>query len=94
MGKTSAESNKFYRLTLLEDSSHKKIRTIRFSKAGFIVTAVTATVIMMVLIFCLIAFTPIRTAIPGYPDGRTKKQAVENAIKIDSLENIIARWVS
>ena len=92
MGKTSDENNKFYRLTLLEDSSHKKIRTIRFSKSGFVITIVTALVIMSVLIFCLIAFTPIRTAIPGYPDARSKKQAVENAIKIDSLENIIIRW--
>ena len=92
MGKTSAEKNKKYRLTLLEDSSHKRIRSIRFSKAGFIVSLTTAFVIVLVITFCLISFTPIRTIIPGYPDARSRKQAIENAIKIDSLESIITRW--
>lgn len=81
-----------YRLNILEDSSHKKIRTIRFSKAGLIVTLITTFVIVVVMVFCLIAFTPLRTVIPGYPDAGFRKQAIENAIKIDSLESIITRW--
>lgn len=81
-----------YRLNILEDSSHKKIRTIRFSKAGLTVTLITTFVIVVVMVFCLIAFTPLRTVIPGYPDAGFRKQAIENAIKIDSLESIITRW--
>lgn len=81
-----------YRLNILEDSSHKKIRTIRFSKAGLTVTLITTFVIVVVMVFCLIAFTPLRTVIPGYPDAGSRKQAIENAIKIDSLESIITRW--
>ncbi len=81
-----------YRLNILEDSSHKKIRTIRFSKAGLTVTLITTFVIVVVMVFCMIAFTPLRTVIPGYPDAGSRKQAIENAIKIDSLESIITRW--
>ena len=81
-----------YRLNILEDSSHKKIRTIRFSKAGLTVTLITTFVIVVMMVFCLIAFTPLRTVIPGYPDAGSRKQAIENAIKIDSLESIITRW--
>ena len=92
MGKTSSDKNKIYRLTILEDRSHKKIRTFRFSKAGLIVSITTTVIIMILLIFCLISFTPIRTMIPGYPDAGSRKQAIENAIKIDSLESIITRW--
>ena len=40
----------------------------------------------------LIAFTPIRTFIPGYPDARSKRAAIQNAVKVDSLENVIFRW--
>ena len=92
MGKSSADKNKMYRLNILEDSSHKKIRTIRFSKAGLTVTLITTFVIVVVMVFCMIAFTPLRTVIPGYPDAGSRKQAIENAIKIDSLESIITRW--
>ena len=81
-----------YRLTLLEDSSHKKIKSVRFTKTGIIVAFVTSLVLLVMLVYCLVAFTPLRTTIPGYPDARSKKQAIENAIKIDSLESVITRW--
>ena len=92
MAKKSEEANKMYRLTLLEDSSHKKIKSVRFTKTGIIVTLVTSLVILVMVVYCLVAFTPLRTTIPGYPDARSKKQAIENAIKIDSLESVITRW--
>ncbi len=92
MANTSEDKNKIYRLTLLDDSSHKRIKSYRFTKTGVVITLVTAFVVISLLIFSIIAFTPLRTVIPGYPDARSKKQAIENAIKIDSLENIIVRW--
>ena len=42
--------------------------------------------------YCIIAYTPIRTFIPGYPDAHSKRAAIQNAIRIDSLENVIYRW--
>jgi len=92
MGNKPEDSNKIYRLTLLEDRTHKKIRSIRFSKFKMIATIVTSIVLLIGFIFCIIAFTPVRTIIPGYPDARSKNQAIENAIRIDSLENVIVRW--
>ena len=43
-------------------------------------------------VYCVIAFTPVRTFIPGYPDAHSKRAAIQNAIRIDSLENVIYRW--
>ena len=43
-------------------------------------------------VYCVVAFTPVRTFIPGYPDAHSKRAAIQNAIKIDSLENVIYRW--
>lgn len=92
MGNKPKDRNKIYRLSLLEDRTHKKIRSIRFSKFKMVAALVTFLVVMTGLIFCIIAFTPVRTIIPGYPDVRSKNQAIENAIRIDSLENVIVRW--
>ncbi|MCQ2156280.1 MAG: M23 family metallopeptidase [Bacteroidales bacterium] len=42
--------------------------------------------------YFIVAYTPLRSTIPGYPDEYSKHLALSNAIKIDSLENIIVRW--
>ena len=51
-----------------------------------------AVIITCLLIYSLIAFTPIRTFIPGYPDAKAKRAAIQNAIRIDSLETIVSKW--
>lgn len=86
------EKNRFFRLSFIEDDTHKVKWTLRFRQRGFILMAATALLILIALGFSIIAFTPIRTLIPGYPDANSKKAAVANAIRIDSLENSITRW--
>ena len=51
-----------------------------------------AAVLLLLLFWCLIAFTPLRRTIPGYPDAASKREAALTAMKIDSLENSITRW--
>ena len=83
---------KLYRLSLVENHTHKSIKTIYFTKRRFITTTVAALVLLALLIFAIIAVTPLRTLIPGYPDANSKKVSMENAIKIDSLESAMLRW--
>lgn len=86
------KKNKIYRLTIVEDETHKRISAYRFSRLTATVAIVSVVLILMGLAYCAIAFTPLKRSIPGYPDEYSKNIAVENAIKIDSLENIITRW--
>lgn len=86
------DRNRLYRLTLIDDETHERIRSYRFRRIRLILAAVTAAVVLLVGIYCLIAFTPLKTTIPGYPDAHAKRLAVSNAIRIDSLENVITRW--
>ena len=81
-----------FRLSLIDAQSHEKLWSIRFNKPQFIWAAVSSGVVLLVLIFCLIAFTPIRTFIPGYPDARSRRQAVQNSQRIDSLQTRILQW--
>lgn len=83
---------KNFRLTLVEDDTHDKVWSKKFTRIGALVTAVTVIVVTIATIFCVIAFTPIRTLIPGYPDARSKHDAIKNAITIDSLENVLTKW--
>ena len=81
-----------FRLTLVEDQTHKALWTIHFTKASLLVTEITILVTAFALAFCIIAFTPVRTFIPGYPDSQTKRAAIQNAILADSLENKLKLW--
>ena len=86
------KKNKLYRLSLIEDRTHKQIHAFRFTPFSAGLALVSALLIIFGIVWCTIAFTPIRQSIPGYPDEYSKNLAVDNAMKIDSLENIITRW--
>jgi len=81
-----------FRLTIIDDQSHKQLWTVHFTRTGLFVSFVTIIVTLCIIIYSLIAYTPLRTFIPGYPDARSKRAAIQNAIKIDSLENVIYKW--
>ena len=81
-----------YRLTLLDVNSHERKWSLRFSRTQMTVGIISAVVVVMVGFFCLVAYTPIRTFIPGYPDANSRRQAVQNALRIDSLQTRILQW--
>ena len=65
-----------FRLTLSDDKSHKHLWTAHFTKVGFIVTIISAIVMFSAAVYCVIAYTPVRTFIPGYPDAHSKRAAL------------------
>ena len=81
-----------FRLVIIDDDTHQHLFKLRFSKTTGTVAIISFLVMFTALISCIIAFTPVRTFIPGYPDARSKRAAIQNALRIDSLENVIFRW--
>lgn len=81
-----------FRLSIIDDQSHKQLWTVHFTRTSMFITVTTVTVVLCAVIFSIIAYTPIRTFIPGYPDARSKRAAIQNAITIDSLETVIYKW--
>lgn len=81
-----------FRLAVTDDKSHEQLFAIRFTKTSAFVATVTVLVMLCALIYSVIAYTPVRTFIPGYPDAHSKRAAIQNTIKVDSLERVIFRW--
>lgn len=78
---------------MVKDIETNKFRwSVRFTRTSFFVTIVSVIVMLCAMVYCVIAYTPVRTFIPGYPDARSKRVAIQNAIKVDSLERVIYRW--
>ncbi|MCQ2184767.1 MAG: hypothetical protein MJY62_05085 [Bacteroidales bacterium] len=80
------------RINVSDDIDHNTLWDRSFTRTRLIAGCITAVVLFILVIFSLIAYTPIRTAIPGYPDAYTKRAAVHNAYVIDSLQTVIDRW--
>ena len=81
-----------FRLALIDDKTHEHLFNLHFTRARFLVAVVSIIVVLSAIIYSIIAFTPVRTFIPGYPDAHSKRAAIQNAMRIDSLENVIYRW--
>lgn len=81
-----------YRLTIADAHTHRQLKTASFTKWKFFMTTISILLIVTAALMCLIALTPMKSFIPGYPDADTKKASIQNAIKIDSLENQISKW--
>ena len=81
-----------FRLSLVDNETHDTLRSIRFNRAQMIYGIITAVLAVLLVSYLLFAFTPLRTTIPGYPNAHSHREAVANAIKIDSLENAVTRW--
>ena len=89
---TKEKKERILRLSVVNESTGTCIWLVHLSKPVLVMGAVSAVLILLVGAFCLAAFTPLRTFIPGYPDAHVQRAAMQNAITVDSLENVIARW--
>lgn len=81
-----------FRLAVMDDNTHQQLVTLHFTRTSLFIAIVTGLVVLCAAISSVIAFTPVRTFIPGYPDARSKRAAIQNAITIDSLEKVVFRW--
>lgn len=81
-----------FRLSIVDDQTHKQLWCIRFTRVSFLVTVITVCVCLTAILYSIIAFTPVRTFIPGYPDAHAKRAAIQNAILADSLQEKMKMW--
>lgn len=81
-----------YRLSILNDQTFEEVLVMRLSRLNVIVGVGGIAILLITMVTLLIAFTPIREFIPGYPDGNTRRSIVENALKSDSLERELRQW--
>lgn len=92
MAKSIKDKTNIFRATLQDEETQKVLVSKRFTRLGLWFMAFASAVVACTVIYCLVAFTPLRQTIPGYPNAKSRNEAVRNAIRIDSLETIVNRW--
>jgi len=74
-----------YRLTVSNESTFEEALSFRLSRLNVFTVAGLFSIVLVFLITVLIAFTPLREYIPGYPDGQMRRNIEKNTILVDSL---------
>ncbi|MGL4411268.1 MAG: murein hydrolase activator EnvC family protein [Bacteroidales bacterium] len=77
-----------YKLTILNERSLDELFAMRISWLSATVLLTITLLVMTLLVSSLILVTPITNLLPGYLDINARKDIVNNALKLDSLENI------
>ncbi len=80
------------RLTLADDDTKTELWSAKADRRKTLVLLITVLTVGFAASFAIIAFTPLRNLIPGYPDSHTRRAAIENALRLDSLENEMIKW--
>ena len=83
---------KKYRFSIFNDTTHEEIFSLRAYGVFSIITIVLVVVLLIISVTMLISLTSLRELIPGYPTAQNRQDLVQNAIKIDSLQNEINVW--
>lgn len=81
-----------YRISVVDNKTHETVKTLFFSKLGVYSFGISSVLAILLLVYLAFVFTPLKTIIPGYPDAHSRRVAIENAIKIDSLESLMTKW--
>lgn len=79
-------------IQISDETKGSKVRTLKIPKKSAVLYTVAAVLLALLLAFCIIAFTPVKHLIPGYPNAASRQQAVRSAMKLDSLENRVLQW--
>ncbi len=83
---------KKYRFSIFNDTTHEEIFVFRANGIRSILTIVLLVIFLIVSVTLLISYTSLREFIPGYPSAQSRQDLIQNAIKIDSLQNEINLW--
>ena len=58
-----------YRLVVLNDSTFEEVGFIRLSRLNILAVGGILFIIFIILFYLVVAYTPVRETIPGYPDA-------------------------
>jgi len=78
-----------YRLIIYNDSTIQTVWSIKLTPIKVVTLGSLGAMLLIFLTSVIIAYTPLRENIPGYPSAKVRQQIILNYMLVDSLENEI-----
>ena len=80
-----------YRLSIYRDETFEELLNFKLTKLNVLALLGIGVFLFLVIVISIIAYTPVRELIPGYPDENTVRNIYLNNYRLDSLEKEIAK---
>ena len=80
-----------YKLTIINENTLEEVVGLRVSKLNGISVLLSVLTVLFLIAAVIIAFTPLRNYLPGYMNSEIRAQVVENALRVDSLQQLVNR---
>ena len=74
-----------YRVAIIDEETFEERFHFKASRITAIISIVLYSIFISTITFIMIAFSPIREFIPGYPTPKYRMQAISNSIRVDSI---------
>ncbi|MEG2573067.1 MAG: M23 family metallopeptidase [Bacteroides sp.] len=80
-----------YKLTIINENTLEEVAGLHVSKLNSLSVLLSAVIIIFMIAAAIIAFTPLRNYLPGYMNSEVRAQVVNNALRTDSLQQIVEK---
>lgn len=80
-----------YKLTIINENTLEEVVGLRVSKLNGLSVLLSVLTVLFVIAATIITFTPLRNYLPGYMNSEIRAQVVENALRVDSLQQLVDR---
>lgn len=80
-----------YKLTIINENTLEEVAGVHVSKLNGISVLLTTVFVIFTIAAVIIAFTPLRNYLPGYMNSEVRAQIVDNALRMDSLQQVLER---
>ncbi|MBO5251782.1 MAG: M23 family metallopeptidase [Bacteroidaceae bacterium] len=80
-----------YKLTITNENTLEEVVGIHVSKLNGVSVLLSAITVIFLIAAIIIAFTPLRNYLPGYMNSEVRELVVNNALRADSLQQMLTR---
>ncbi len=80
-----------YKLTITNENTLEEVIGIHVSKLNGVSVLLLAFTVIFLVAATIIAFTPLRNYLPGYMNSEVRELVVTNALRVDSLQQLLNR---
>lgn len=80
-----------YKLTVVNENTLEEIVGLRVSKLNGLSVLLCVLAVLFMIAAGIITFTPLRNYLPGYMNSEVRAQVVDNALRVDSLQQVLDR---
>lgn len=80
-----------YKISIINENTLEEVAGLHVSKLNGVSVLLVVLTILFMIAAAIIAFTPLRNYLPGYMNSDIRRQIVDNALKLDSIQGLADR---